>query len=69
MLWGSHAQAKRPLIEAAGRQHLVLSSNHPSPLSARRPPVPFVGNGHFRAARDFLGAADPGAARFDWSLP
>ncbi|MDE1554653.1 MULTISPECIES: uracil-DNA glycosylase [Comamonas] len=52
MLWGSHAQSKRVLIPA-DRGHLVLMSNHPSPLSALRPPVPFIGNGHFSQARDF----------------
>ena len=52
MLWGSHAQAKRALIPA-DRGHLVLCSNHPSPLSALRPPVPFIGNGHFGQARAF----------------
>lgn len=52
MLWGSHAQSKRAWIPA-GRGHLVLTSNHPSPLSALRPPVPFIGNGHFGKARDF----------------
>jgi len=49
MLWGSHAQSKRALIDA--KRHLVLTSNHPSPLSALRPPVPFIGNGHFSQAR------------------
>ncbi|GGH60638.1 uracil-DNA glycosylase [Comamonas phosphati] len=52
MLWGSHAQSKRALIPQ-GRGHLVLTSNHPSPLSALRPPVPFIGNGHFGKARQF----------------
>ena len=52
MLWGSHAQSKRTWIPA-DRGHLVLTSNHPSPLSALRPPVPFIGNGHFGKARDF----------------
>ncbi len=46
MLWGAHAQAKRLLLpDNSG--HLILMSNHPSPLSARRPPVPFLGCGHF----------------------
>lgn len=49
MLWGSHAQGKRGLIDAG--RHLVLTANHPSPLSALRPPVPFIGCGHFSAAR------------------
>lgn len=52
MLWGAHAQSKRAWIPA-DRGHLVLSSNHPSPLSALRPPVPFIGNGHFGKAREF----------------
>lgn len=51
LLWGAHAQAKAPLIEAAGAgRHQVLTANHPSPLSARRPPVPFIGCGHFGLA-------------------
>ncbi|KQR37951.1 uracil-DNA glycosylase [Acidovorax sp. Leaf160] len=52
MLWGSHAQSKRVFIPE-DRGHLVLTSNHPSPLSALRPPVPFIGNGHFGQARAF----------------
>ena len=52
MLWGNHAQSKRALIPA-DRGHLVLCSNHPSPLSALRPPVPFIGNGHFGQAKAF----------------
>ena len=53
MLWGAHAQAKRALI-SADRGHLVLCANHPSPLSALRPPVPFIGCGHFGQAQQFL---------------
>lgn len=48
MLWGANAQAKRALIDA--RRHKVLMANHPSPLSALRPPVPFIGCGHFSQA-------------------
>ncbi|MFN3375796.1 MAG: uracil-DNA glycosylase [Burkholderiaceae bacterium] len=51
MLWGSHAQSKRPLIDH--QRHLVLTANHPSPLSALRPPAPFIGCGHFGRARAF----------------
>lgn len=51
MLWGAHAQAKQALIAA---RHLVLKANHPSPLSALRPPLPFISCGHFSAANDFL---------------
>jgi uracil-DNA glycosylase len=58
LLWGAYAQAKAPLVErtaaAHGREALVLQANHPSPLSANRPPVPFVGCGHFTSAREWL---------------
>ena len=53
MLWGAHAQAKRALIAGQG-EHLILMANHPSPLSARRPPAPFIGCGHFRLANEWL---------------
>ena len=51
MLWGAHAQAKQVLIDV---RHQILLANHPSPLSALRPPRPFIGCGHFSAANDFL---------------
>ncbi|MBK6005376.1 uracil-DNA glycosylase [Ramlibacter ginsenosidimutans] len=58
LLWGAHAQAKADLIRAHaaqyGREILLLQTNHPSPLSAGRPPVPFLGSGCFRQARDWL---------------
>lgn len=55
MLWGTHAQSKRTLIEsAAAAPRLILTSNHPSPLSARRRPQPFLGCGHFGAASAWL---------------
>lgn len=67
MLWGAHAQAKATLIrEAGGADHLILASNHPSPLSARRPPVPFFGSRPFSRANDWLRAR--GAAIIDWDL-
>lgn len=60
MLWGAHAQAKAGLIEETAASHdreaLVLKANHPSPLSASRPPAPFLGCGHFALARDWLAA-------------
>ena len=49
MLWGAHAQSKRELIDA--NRHKILLANHPSPLSALRPPLPFIGCGHFSVAR------------------
>ena len=61
MLWGALAQARR---SAVGEPHLVLAANHPSPLSARRPPVPFLGCSHFSRANAFLQAHERGT--IDW---
>jgi uracil-DNA glycosylase len=55
MLWGAHAQSKLPLIDAT--RHLVLTANHPSPLSALRPPLPFIGCGHFSQAQAWKAAS------------
>lgn len=61
LLWGAHAQTKQGLIAAsdvnvggAKTRQLVLTANHPSPLSALRPPQPFIGCGHFGLANAFL---------------
>ncbi|WP_348753105.1 uracil-DNA glycosylase [uncultured Aquincola sp.] len=67
MLWGNHAQAFGEPIAAAHPQHLVLASNHPSPLSAQRPPVPFIGCGHFGRAQEFL-ASQENFGSMDWTL-
>lgn len=67
LLWGVHAQAMRPPDVSCGpheRPHLWLVANHPSPLSALRPPLPFIGCGHFRKVDDFL--AQHGEAPIDW---
>ncbi len=56
LLWGAHAQRKRPLVEGASDTHLILQANHPSPLSAARGPQPFLGCGHFGEAERFIGA-------------
>ncbi len=61
MLWGAQAQSRRAGL---GEPHLVLEANHPSPLSARRPPVPFLGCGHFSRANAFLAAHGRGV--IDW---
>ncbi len=49
MLWGAHAQKKKPMIDA--KKHLILEAPHPSPLSAHRG---FLGCGHFGKANVFL---------------
>jgi uracil-DNA glycosylase len=43
---------------------LVLVANHPSPLSALRPPLPFAGCGHFGQANQFLVLY--GQSAIDW---
>ena len=49
LLWGAHAQTKSHLIDSS--KHLILTSAHPSPLSAYRG---FLGNNHFAEANEFL---------------
>ncbi len=52
LLWGAHAQKKATLIDTT--RHKLLCANHPSPLSASRGPVPFLGCGHLGAANRWL---------------
>ena len=59
LLWGSHAQSKRPLIDAV--RHLILEALHPSPLSAYRG---FFGCGHFSQANAYL--AEHGGTPIIW---
>ena len=55
MLWGNWAQAKADGIRHNAKGPvLILTSNHPSPLSALRGPAPFIGCGHFRKANEWL---------------
>ena len=61
MLWGMLAQAWQASIT---EPHLTLQANHPSPLSARRPPIPFFGCGHFSQANNFL--QQHGRGVIDW---
>lgn len=49
ILWGSYAQRKGSFINR--EHHLVLSSPHPSPLSAH---AGFFGNHHFTLTNDYL---------------
>lgn len=68
MLWGAHAQRLGERIARAGPGHLRLEANHPSPLSARRPPRPFLGCGHFGLAQAWLQARGRPLAG-GWTLP
>ena len=72
LLWGAHAQAKKSLFLNSGdsvdkpmHTHLILNANHPSPLSALRPPTPFLGCSHFSQTNTFLEAK--GQAPIDWT--
>ncbi|MCG9874707.1 MAG: uracil-DNA glycosylase [Leptospiraceae bacterium] len=49
LLWGAYAIRKSELIQS--KEHLLLTSAHPSPLSASRG---FLGNGHFKLANKYL---------------
>ena len=49
ILWGADAARKRSMIDES--RHLVLTSPHPSPLSAHRG---FFGNHHFTKANEYL---------------
>ena len=51
ILWGSYAQKKGAFIDR--NKHLVLTSAHPSPLSAYNG---FFGNKHFSRTNDYLKA-------------
>ncbi len=59
ILWGAYAQKKGAFIDR--NKHLVLTSAHPSPLSAYNG---FFGNKHFSRANEYLKAH--GIAEIDW---
>ena len=60
LLWGGYAKKKMKLIDSS--KHLVLSSGHPSPLSANR--GYWFGNKHFSQCNEYLQAK--GKAVIDW---
>ncbi|MCF2582223.1 uracil-DNA glycosylase [Bacteroides caecigallinarum] len=59
ILWGAYAQKKGAFIDR--NKHLVLTSVHPSPLSAHSG---FFGNHHFSLANDYL--VKNGKTAIDW---
>lgn len=59
ILWGSHAIRKGEKIDR--NRHLVLTSPHPSPLSAHRG---FFGNHHFSKANEYL--ESKGKGKIEW---
>ncbi len=50
LLWGSYAKSKAKLIDKTN--HLILTSGHPSPLSANR--GYWFGNKHFSKTNSYL---------------
>jgi len=60
LLWGGFAKQKSKLIDTS--KHLILSSGHPSPLSANR--GYWFGNKHFRRCNEYLKSR--GASPINW---
>ncbi|AVR46383.1 uracil-DNA glycosylase [Christiangramia fulva] len=60
MLWGGYAKKKSKLIDSS--KHLILTSGHPSPLSANR--GYWFGNKHFSKANEYL--KNHGKKPIDW---
>ncbi|KAE9408408.1 uracil-DNA glycosylase [Gymnopus androsaceus JB14] len=62
LAWGSFAQKRVARLDKT--KHLILTSAHPSPKSAHRG---FLGNGHFKAANDWLEKRyGPSEGPVDW---
>jgi len=62
ILWGTPARRKKYMI--TNRQHYIVESPHPSPLSAHRG---FFGSRPFSRVNDFLRSV--GETPIDWQLP
>jgi uracil-DNA glycosylase len=62
LLWGSHAQKKAEFI--TNRQHMLIRSPHPSPLSAYRG---FFGSRPFSRVNEYL--REMGHPEIDWQIP
>ncbi len=62
LLWGAYAQKKGQFIDR--KKHLVLSSAHPSPLSAHRG---FLGSRPFSKINAWL--ISRGQTPIDWTIP
>lgn len=60
MLWGNNAKVYKRLL--TNKNHLVLESVHPSPLSANR--GGWFGNNHFKKCNEFL--KSKGIKEIDW---
>ena len=77
LLWGAHAQKKKPLIESAilagHKKHLILCASHPSGLSVYKTKEPFIypgdthSCGHFKQVNETL--EQRGEPPIAWNLP
>jgi uracil-DNA glycosylase len=75
LLWGSHAQKKKVLIELAeqesGLRQTILTASHPSGLSVYKTAEPFIypgdekSCGHFKKVNDYL--LNQGLSAVEWS--
>ena len=61
LLWGRNAISKEKFIDKT--KHLVLTSAHPSPLSAYQG---FLGNNHFKKCNEFL--IEKGRGEINWKI-
>tara|TARA_B100001093_G_scaffold426297_1_gene420212 strand:- start:1464 stop:2141 length:678 start_codon:yes stop_codon:yes gene_type:complete len=62
ILWGAYAKKKEFYIDT--NKHLILSSTHPSPFSARKG---FFGSKPFSKCNDYLTSLNK--KKIDWNLP
>ena len=62
LLWGSYSKQKIKIIDR--EKHFVLTSGHPSPLSANR--GYWFGNSHFSKTNDYL--SSKGKKPINWNL-
>jgi len=62
VLWGSHAQKKKHLIDV--QRHHIVTAPHPSPLSAHRG---FFGSRPFSSINNYL--ISTGQTAINWELP
>lgn len=62
LLWGNNAKDKMKLI--TNKHHYILTTVHPSPLSANRG---FFGCGHFSKANEILESL--GETKINWQIP
>eukprot|EP00522_Entomoneis_paludosa_P016442 CAMPEP_0172448670 /NCGR_PEP_ID=MMETSP1065-20121228/7635_1 /TAXON_ID=265537 /ORGANISM="Amphiprora paludosa, Strain CCMP125" /LENGTH=304 /DNA_ID=CAMNT_0013200227 /DNA_START=37 /DNA_END=948 /DNA_ORIENTATION=+ len=64
LLWGNPAAEKISNCAIDPKQHVIIRTSHPSPLSARRTKAPFLGSNCFRQANEAL--IESGYDPIDW---